>query len=208
MSSVLSQCFPEPVSALARCHSGSFHWSRGKSWDGWVVLSWSHPPLSFSLYSALRFFLSLFPVLMVQHILFRPSHYLFKSSCTETDNLIPCPPSQVKRGPAWTPEYPAGNGGAADQTIAQQKEFSFLSCCTHLAFPFLNFDQYYSFYTLQTDQIFQIQVAWQFVFVPWTNDYGQFIIIIFKQTIVGAGITFCPFDQQSYVPINVELLPV
>lgn len=43
--------------------------------------------------------------------------------------------------------------------------------------------------------MFQIWVAWHFGFVPWINDYGQFIIIIIKQTVVESGIAFCPFDQ-------------
>lgn len=59
-------------------------------WDEWVVLVWSAllPPLSFSLY-LLRILLSLIYLLMLQHILFKPSHYLLKLPWVQADNLIP-----------------------------------------------------------------------------------------------------------------------
>lgn len=110
---------------------------------GWVsgsAVKGITPTPKFSLYLVLRIFLSLFYLLMLQHILFRPSHYLLKLPWIQTDNLIPCPCFQEERG-LWVSlntVAPCWNGSAADQTTTPQKEFGFLSCCTHLTFSFLD----------------------------------------------------------------------
>lgn len=83
---------------MTRCHCGSIHWSWGKTQDAWgefSAWSWCLPALSFTHYFVLRIFFSFFSLLMFQHILFRPSHYLVKPFCIETGNLTD-PPSQVK----------------------------------------------------------------------------------------------------------------
>lgn len=94
------------------------------------VWSWLLPPLSFRLYSVLRISLSLFSLLMVQHILSRPSHYLLKSFCIWTDNFIPCPPSQVKRGlwPSLNTIVPCWEWWCSwsNNCITKEIQFSFL----------------------------------------------------------------------------------
>lgn len=136
------------VSCAVTVHSSLCSESCPWSWGEPGVNEWfwlwsaSLPPLSFSLYLGiyLRILLFLFYLLVLQQILFRPFRNLLKLPRVQTDNLISCPCLQEERR-LWVSlntVAPCWEWWCSWSNTIPQKEFGFLSCCSHLMFPYFS----------------------------------------------------------------------
>lgn len=125
-----------------------------RGWDEWVVLVWSAslPSLSLSLYLVLRIFLSfIFWWFSISSL----DLLIISWNCPEFRQIILSLVLVSKKGALSQPEHPFGNG-AADQTTIPKKEFGFLSGCTHLTFPFLNWTYIIHFILASLNKYFNL----------------------------------------------------